>query len=95
MAQGLERFFVGDKGWDRFASGLASDWESCEFQEELLAKFRGDESIAIAVYGRHFEEALAWADAPAAALDDETPVACMRSAKLRKRLKAALMRAPR
>jgi hypothetical protein len=88
----LEQYFKGENSWVKFIEVFDSNWKNSEFQKTLL--FKLDNRIDLAkVIDYHFREtSLNWLDKIIPALDNLTPIECLKSEKLINRLKVCLMR---
>ena len=90
----LEHYFSGDKNWQDFVEIVKPNFKANEkYKEELLSSLDYQLDIAIVVYFRFGDDSLAWIHRKVPALD-KTPVDCLRSPELIKRLKEALLRMP-
>ena len=88
----LEQYYKGQSSWDKFIEVFDNNWKDSEFQKDLLSKV--DNRIDLAkVIDYHFgETSLNWLDKNIPALDNLTPLECLKSDNLINRLKVCLMR---
>ena len=88
----LENYYRGDADWQKFAALFVNEWSTCQFQNELLSALNNDEEIAMVIYGSVQQGALQWINKLIPALNNTTPLECMKTEDRRKRLKTMLMR---
>jgi hypothetical protein len=92
--QRLEDFYTGDNEFHQFAVTCESEWAKCTDQDRLLSAVDGDLDLAITCHYHLGEGALEWLDSVVPALEGFTPRQCLKSEKLRRRLKECLWRMP-
>lgn len=88
----LEQYFKGQKNWLEFSSIFSEDWESSDFQKLLLSKLNNQVDIARVIYYHIGESSLEWINKNIPALDNLTPLECLKTEKTTNRLKECLMR---
>ncbi|MBF8149628.1 hypothetical protein ITJ86_06940 [Winogradskyella sp. F6397] len=91
MAQ-LEQYYKGQGSWERFLAIFGDDWTNSEFQKKLLSKVDNRIDFAKVIYYYIGETSLDWLDKNIPALDNLTPMECLKSERLINRLKVCLMR---
>jgi hypothetical protein len=94
MAEGLERYYLGDAAWDSFAALFAGELQASPIRDDVLAAVR-DGRIAAVIVGSFGSGAVEWLGKPVPALQGETPARCLESPAGPMRLKELLMRMPR
>lgn len=91
----LEQYFDsnGSKAWDTLVN-LATEtyWTDSESQKLLEQSLKNHTDIAKVVYARFGEASLKWVHRKVPALDNLSPLACLETPELIKRLKEALSR---
>ncbi|MDO5968589.1 hypothetical protein Q4Q35_02105 [Flavivirga aquimarina] len=90
----LEQYFKGQNSWEKFIEVFESNWKDPEFQKTLLSKVDNRIDLAKVIYYKFGETSLNWLDKNIPALDNLTPLECLKSEKLINRLKVCLMRMP-
>ncbi|PKV51538.1 uncharacterized protein DUF2384 [Aquimarina sp. MAR_2010_214] len=88
----LEKYFDGQKSWLDFLSNFNEEWKSSEFQKSLLNKLNNQIDIAKVIYFHIGENSLEWINKKIPALDNLTPLECLKTEKTTNRLKECLMR---
>ncbi len=91
----LEQYFDnnGSKGWNDLVDlATETSWTNSESQKLLEQKLDNHTDIAKVLYARLGEESLDWVYRKVPALDGLSPLACLETPKLIKRLKEALCR---
>lgn len=88
----LEQYFKGEENWKVFFSCFENEWISSDFQNELLLKVGNQLDIAMVIYYHVQENSLKWICKKIPALDNLTPLECLKTEKTTKRLKECLMR---
>lgn len=91
----LEQYFdsSGSKGWNDLVDlATETSWTNSESQKLLEQKLDNHTDIAKVLYARLGEESLDWVYQKVPALDGLSPLACLETPKLIKRLKEALCR---
>lgn len=81
-----------DSDWASYVGRFAEAWERCTAREELMRALDGDATLAQVAWGLAGPEAIAWLRQPHSALGGLSPVACLATESLRRRLREALMR---
>jgi len=90
----LEAEYPGDDEWELFYRLYESMYQSHEIMK-LAAELEGRKDIAVVIYGLlGEEECFEWIHKKIPILDELTPLACIKSVSLMRRLKTALMRMP-
>ncbi|KHK62354.1 MULTISPECIES: antitoxin Xre/MbcA/ParS toxin-binding domain-containing protein [Pseudomonas] len=91
---GLEDEYVGDAGWQSFVQVYEEDYLNDDAR--ALAKAMDDHlDMAVVLCGKMGRErALQWLERSVPALGDKRPADCLKSPKLIKRLRMALMSMP-
>ncbi|EOI3570304.1 MULTISPECIES: hypothetical protein [Cronobacter] len=90
----LEAEYPGDDEWELFYRVYESMYQSHEIMK-LAAELEGRKDIAVVIYGLlGEEECFEWIHKKIPILDGLTPLACIKSVSLMRRLKTALMRMP-
>lgn len=91
----LEQYFDsnGNQAWDTLVN-LATEtyWTNSESQKLLEQTLKNQTDIAKVVYARFGEASLEWVHRKVPALDNLSPLACLETPELIKRLKEALSR---
>lgn len=91
----LEQYYSGDKNWKNFVAIAKQNTEfPLNMKRELLEIFTDDQDIAFVVYYRMLDDSLNWIKRKIPALDHLTPLECLKSPELIKRVKEVLMRMP-
>jgi hypothetical protein len=90
----LEDYFHGDDGFHLFAVTCEHTWRKCPNQQRLLSAVVGNLDIAMACYHHLGDGAFEWLESAVPALDGLTPNECLKTEKLRNRLKECLWRMP-
>ena len=90
----LEDHYCGDAAWNAFVEVMSSEWDSCEFKEELVRRLDGHLDIAKVVHAIVLEHSLSWLTKASPALDGSRPVDCLTTLDGIRRLKSMLMRIP-
>lgn len=90
----LEDYYRGEHAWRLFADSFAADWKLCGFKSELIVALGGREDLAKVVFAAVGDAALSWIASPIPALTNLTPLECLQSESLLRRLKVMLMRMP-
>lgn len=92
----LEQFWKESdtESWQNFVSLCDEFWIDSVMQTQLLTELSGDIEIAKVINYHLLENALKWISTKVPALDDLTPLECMKTEILKKRLKTALLRFP-
>lgn len=88
----LEKFYLGDEAWRSFALICSDDWGKCVFKTELLENLDGREEEAMVIYYRLLDDAIVWLNTKIPALENLTPLECVKNDQLRKRLREVLLR---
>ena len=88
----LEQYFRGQSSWDKFIEVFDKNWKNSEFQKTLLLKVDNRIDLAKVIDYHIGETSLNWLDKNIPALDNLTPLECLKSEKLINRLKVCLMR---
>lgn len=91
----LEQYFdsSGSKGWEDLVDlATETSWTYSESQKLLEQTLNNHTDIAKVLYARLGEESLAWVYRKVPALDGLSPLACLETPELIKRLKEALCR---
>ncbi|MHA8112439.1 hypothetical protein ACX122_04850 [Kosakonia cowanii] len=92
--ENLETEYPGDAKWEIFCRVYESMFQSDEIME-LALEFGGHKDIATVIYGLlGAEECFEWIHKKIPILDELTPLECIKSVSLMRRLKTALMRMP-
>ena len=89
---GLEHHYSGDKAWQDVAKLAMESWTGSATQGELLRLLNGDRDLAAVVYARMGDQSPKWITGKIPALGGKTPVACLTSPGLVRRLREVLMR---
>ena len=89
---GLEQYYNGQKSWLEFSSNFNDEWKSSEFQKSLLNKLNNQIDIARVIYFHIGENSLEWLNKKIPALNNLTPLECLKTEKTTNRLKVCLMR---
>lgn len=93
--KGLELYYSGDKDWDEMVQMAKEDfWIDSDYQGKLLNTLKNHLDIAMVIYARLGNGSLNWVNQKIPALDNLTPLECLESSDLIKRLKEGLMRFP-
>ncbi len=94
----LEKYYCGDEAFARLAGvpdlDLDAQFEAWHGRQELLALCGGDSQITRVVFHVALTHALEYMKRSIPALDDLTPVECMKTDWGRRRFKECLMRSP-
>jgi hypothetical protein len=88
----LEQYFRGQSSWDKFIEVFDKNWKNSEFQKTLLLKVDNRIDLAKVIDYHIGETSLNWLDKNIPALDNLTPLECLKSEKIINRLKVCLMR---
>ncbi|MBA6157373.1 hypothetical protein H3Z83_12720 [Tenacibaculum sp. S7007] len=88
----LEQYYKGQKSWEIFIEVFDYNWKNSEFQKTLLSKLDNRIDLAKAIDYIIGETSLSWLNKNIPALDNLTPLECLKSEKLINRLKVCLMR---
>ena len=62
-----------EQGWIKFSSLGETEFEKCEFKEELLKKCGGNVDIAWVVYHHNGSQSLKWMNSKIPALGNKSP----------------------
>ncbi len=92
--ENLERYYTGDKNWFAFVKLYDELWENNKEQLELLTQLNNHLDLAKVIYGKFNTNAIKWINFHIPALDYLTPLNCLESEELIKRLRECLMRMP-
>lgn len=88
----LEQYYKGQKSWENFIEIFDYNWKNSEFQKTLLSKVDNRIDLAKVIDYIIGETSLSWLNKNIPALDNLTPLECLKSEKLINRLKVCLMR---
>jgi len=89
----LEYHYSGDIVWNRILSLAKKEWTNSKSQKQLVYKLKGSSiDMAIVMYAKLGEESMDWIFKKVPALENLTPLECLESPALIKRLKECLMR---
>ena len=91
----LDQYFDSDgsEAWDTLVNlATKTYWTNSESQKLLEQTLNNHTDIAKVVYARFEEESLKWIHRKVPALDHLSPLACLETPELIKRLKEALCR---
>jgi hypothetical protein len=88
----LEQYYKGDDSWNKYSSIFGEDWTDSNFQKELLVLVNNQIDLAKVIYYHNTEFSIKWLNSKVPALDDLTPLECLKDIELTKRLKVCLMR---
>ena len=88
----LEMYFNGEKSWIEYSSIFGEDWTDSDFQKELLTLVNNQIDLAKVIYYHNTEFSIKWLNSKVIALDNLTPLECLKDIELTKRLKVCLMR---
>lgn len=88
----LEQYYNGQKSWLEFSSNFNEEWKSSEFQKSLLNKLNNQIDIARVIYFHIGENSLEWINKKIPALNNLTPLECLKKEETTNRLKVCLMR---
>lgn len=91
----LEKYYAGDQAFVGLARAYKTEWEKCNFKEELIAAVDGDIAIATVIFGTLGVQSVPWLEKLVPALDGTSPRQCLKSETGIKRLKECLLRMPR
>jgi len=91
----LENYFPGNEKWNTFVLYCEDEWTECDFQDELIGQLSNNVDIAKVIYASVGAIALDWIKEPVSALEDLSPLECLKSSSKTVRLKTMLMRMPR
>jgi hypothetical protein len=94
MAHRLEEHYAGDEAWAAFVEALPDEWDQCTFKEELWLSLQGNVDLAKLIYFQARDTSLAYINKPVPALDGLSPIACLATPTLLRRLRSMLMRMP-
>ena len=89
----IEQYF-DQEGWNHLVELCAKEWTGDEFQSELLKQLNGELDIAQVLFVTHRSSSLNYLTHKVPALGNLTPLECMESESLKKRLKECLRRTP-
>lgn len=90
----LEKHFKGEKSWIEYSSVFGEDWTDSDFQKELLTLVNNQIDLAKVIYYHNTDFSIKWLNSRVTALDNLTPLECLKDIELTKRLKVCLMRIP-
>jgi len=88
----LEHYYKGDKSWTKYSNIFGEDWTDSDFQKEILALVNNQIDLAKVIYYHNTEFSIKWLNSKVPALDNLTPLECLKDIELTKRLKVCLMR---
>lgn len=90
----LEKYYAGDESWEKYVKLYEEDY--LDDNAHTLAKSIGGHlDLAVVIYGkRGLKEGLWWLEQNVPALNNITPIDCLASPKLIRRLRETLMRMP-
>ncbi|MGB1269691.1 MAG: hypothetical protein ACPG45_08115 [Flavobacteriaceae bacterium] len=88
----LEQYYKGQKSWENFIEVFDYNWKNSEIQKTLLTKVDDRIDLAKVIDYIIGETSLSWLNNNIPALDNLTPLECLKSEKLINRLKVCLMR---
>lgn len=88
----LEHYFKGQKNWLEFSESFDNLWTHSDLQETLLMKLNHQIELAKVIYYHTGEKSLDWINKKIPALDNLTPMECLKTEKTTDRLKVCLMR---
>ncbi len=91
----LEQYFdsSGSQAWDNLVNWATETYWTNSVSQRLLVKtLKNHSEIAKVIYARLGEDSLNWIQKKVPALDNLTPLACLETPELIKRLKEALCR---
>lgn len=90
----LEEYYEGDSAFSNLANATGDSWKNSEIQLELLKLVNNDLDMAKIIYYTHTDLCLDWMNNKIPVLEYLTPLDCLKSEILIKRLKVCLMRSP-
>lgn len=88
----LEKYYPGDEAWNNYVLTFKKRWKECTFKQELLKQLKNADDIAIVMYGIGADTTMDWIATPIPALHNLTPIQCLESEQLIRRLKSMLIR---
>lgn len=89
---GLENFYLGDKAFSEFSAAFNDQWSSFQHKEALLTLLGNDVELARPIAFKLGNEFEAWLKKRVPALDQDTPLECLKSKIGIQKLKTCLMR---
>jgi len=93
--KGLEQYYSGNDDWCDIVQMAKEDfWIDSEYQKNLLKVMKNQLDISMAIYARFKEGSIEWVSRKVPALGHITPLECLETTSLTKRLREALMRMP-
>ena len=92
MENNLELYYPGDEAWVTFVNVHRQTWHESSSQMALLKKMDNQLDLAITIYNIHNGRWQKWIESQIPSLDYLTPLECLRTPTLIKRLRTVLMR---
>jgi len=90
----LEQYFKGQKNWEEFSDNFNDVWVNSDLQKSLLSELENRIDLAKVIYYNIGETSIDWLNKKVPALDNLTPLECLKTEKTTNRLKECLMRMP-
>lgn len=88
----LEQYFSGEENWIKLSNYCASFWSDSDIQSKLLAYLENRIDLAQVIYYHLQGNSISWIYSKVPALDNLTPIECLKTEQTTKRLKVCLMR---
>ncbi|WMJ75208.1 hypothetical protein RCC89_18865 [Cytophagaceae bacterium ABcell3] len=93
--RGLEQYYSGDKVWDNWVQKAKEDyWKNTDYQKELLSLLDKSFDLAVVIYAKHGKGSICWLSKEVPALENLTPIECLKTKELMLRLRECLLRMP-
>jgi len=94
----LEQYYSGDENWNSFVNIAKVDFIKMNFDireiELLILKLMGNDDLAYVIYCFFNKDGVNWLERKIPILDYLTPLECLQSVSLIRRLREALLRTP-